>query len=481
MRPQPSYTSAVTCFEDMILAPKFGTSGLRGLVSDLTSDLVATYTRAFLTVCETGGQICIGRDLRPSSPRIAADVARAAQEAGIDVIDCGAVATPALALAAGRAGAGAVMVTGSHIPADRNGLKFYVQGGGEIIKTDEAAILAQLAHQSDMPGTQGSMTPDPDASARFVTRYVQAFGSDALTGRRIGVYEHSAVGRDTLLQILSALGAETIPLGRSAEFIPVDTEAVDPTLRTQIEAWVAERQLDALVSTDGDSDRPLMADETGQIVPGDIMGQITAQYLQARVVVTPVSSNSGVMQKGFAEVRRTRIGSPYVIADMTGDGAVVGYEANGGFLLGFEASGPAGVLAPLMTRDCMLPLVTVLMAAKGQTVSARVAQEPAIFTQADRLQDVPTTTSQALVARLSERTEARAAFLASLGVTQSGPHDLTDGLRIPLESNRTLHIRPSGNAPELRLYVEASTPDAAADLLSSGLTELRQICADPSG
>ncbi|MEP0964107.1 MAG: phosphomannomutase [Roseobacter sp.] len=456
------------------MAPKFGTSGLRGLVSDLTGDLIAAHTQAFLAACTTGGKICIGRDLRPSSPRIAADVARAAQKAGVDVIDCGAVATPALALAAGQVGAGAVMITGSHIPADRNGLKFYVQGGGEITKADEEAILAHLGQPPASVDVSGSMTQDTGVSARFVARYEQAFGSNALSRHRIGVYEHSAVGRDTLQQILAALGAEVIPLGRAAHFIPVDTEAVDPAVRTQVETWVADHQLDALVSTDGDSDRPLMADENGCIVPGDILGQISAEYLGAQHVVTPVSSNSGVTEKGFRQVHRTRIGSPYVIAGMQGCDGVVGYEANGGFLLGFEASGPAGTLPPLLTRDCMLPLVATLVAAQGQTVSSRVAQEPAIFTQADRLQDVPTADSQAFVARLSKDDDARAAFLAPLDVLQAGGIDLTDGLRIPLTQSRTLHIRPSGNAPELRLYVEANAPEAAADLLSAGLEQLRK-------
>ena len=122
----------------------------------------------------------------------------------------------------------------------------------------------------------------------------------------------------------------------------------------------------------------------------------------------------------------------------------------------------------------MLPLVATLVAAQGQTVSSRVAQEPAIFTQADRLQDVPTADSQAFVAQLSKEDDARAAFLAPLDVLQAGEIDLTDGLRIPLTQSRTLHIRPSGNAPELRLYVEANAPEAAADLLSAGLEQLRK-------
>ncbi len=125
------------------MSPKFGTSGLRGLVTDLTPDLVGAHVMAFLRACPVGTGLFVGRDLRPSSPDIAAMVAKAAQAAGVQVTDCGAVPTPALALAAMQAGASAVMITGSHIPADRNGLKFYTPAG-EITKAHESAILAAL-------------------------------------------------------------------------------------------------------------------------------------------------------------------------------------------------------------------------------------------------------------------------------------------------------------------------------------------------
>lgn len=454
------------------MAPKFGTSGLRGLVTELTPALVEDHVRAFLAACDTGGTICLGWDLRPSSPRIAQDVIRAAASMDVAVIDCGAVPTPALALAAQARGAGAVMITGSHIPADRNGLKFYVRSG-EITKEDEAAITAALG-TAPRTDTAPETLADPDCGARFVARYLQACGAGVLGGRRIGLYSHSAVGRDLMAEILTGLGAEVVELGRSDIFIPVDTEAVDPQVRAQIADWVAEHRLDALVSTDGDSDRPLLADETGAIVPGDIMGQITAEALGAETVVTPISSNSGVTAKGFAAVQRTRIGSPFVIAAMeAAGGKVVGYEANGGFLLGFEAEGPKGSLAPLRTRDCVLPLVMTLIAAGAGPLSARVAQEPPVVTLADRLQEVPQEASQPFVAALGSEPEARAAFLAALGGAEAAV-DLTDGVRLTLQDGRVVHVRPSGNAPELRLYVEAQDRAEAEALLQAGLAELRR-------
>jgi phosphomannomutase len=456
------------------MAPKFGTSGLRGLVTDLTPDLIGAHVTAFLRACPVGTGLWVGRDLRDSSPRIAFDVIAAARMAGVDVTDCGAIPTPALALGAMGAGAAAVMITGSHIPADRNGLKFYTPAG-EITKAEETGILANLGLSAPLGGRQGSLRqtdPGPD----FVSRYLRAYGAQALVGQRIGVWSHSAVGRDLLIKTLGALGAEVVEIARATNFIPVDTEAVSDDARALLARAVADHGLDAIASTDGDGDRPLLADGTGQVVAGDVLGQITAQALGARVVVTPVSSNTGVEALGFDRIIRTKIGSPFVIAGMesAGETQVVGYEANGGFLLGFDATGPAGPLPRLMTRDSHLPILAPLVAAGRDGLAALVARGPARFTASDRLQDVPTDRSVALVARLIKDHSAQDRFLAGFGQNTLSGTDTTDGLRLTLSSGRIIHLRPSGNAPELRFYAEAESHDAAKRLLATGLEVLRQ-------
>ncbi|WP_347310174.1 phosphomannomutase [Defluviimonas sp. SAOS-178_SWC] len=462
------------------MAPKFGTSGLRGLVSELTDGLCAGYTRAFLASVPHRGLLMIGRDLRPSSARIAGAVAAAAREAGLDVRDCGELPTPALALAAMAAGAPSIMVTGSHIPADRNGLKFY-SPTGEITKADEAAILAAYSGDAGAPPAAAEL--HNSALPAYAIRYRDAFGTSALKGLRVGVYEHSSVARDLTRDLTADLGAAVIPLGRSESFIPVDTEAVDTGTRARLAGWAAAHRLDAVISTDGDADRPLVADETGAVIPGDILGTLTALALGARTVVTPVSSNTMIEATGrFAAVLRTRIGSPHVIAAMEtamldADARTVGFEANGGFLLGFEADGPGGRLAPLVTRDAMLPILMPLAEAvrQGRPLSALVAALPDRRTASDRLENVPTETSQALVTRLTEDTTERARFFAGLGPERG--IDTTDGLRISFASGNIVHLRPSGNAPELRCYAEASTTAEADALVRRTLDAIRAAMA----
>ena len=468
------------------MPPQFGTSGLRGPVSSLTPKLVSDYALAFATCCPIGTGVYIGQDLRPSSPDIADVLEGALREAGIDVTSCGAVPTPALALAASSAGAAAIMVTGSHIPADRNGLKFYTPDG-EITKSHEAAILARLRKNKSTSDTGsavfGTLRHDPDCGARYIDRYVKSFGAHALDGLRIGIYEHSSVARDLLNTVVRAVGGKAVPLARSNTFIPVDTEAMDPATREQMKVWVHMHKLDAIISTDGDADRPMLVDEKGQLVPGDVLGPLSAQALAAAHVVTPVSSNTLVEEMAlFEQIERTRIGSPFVIAAMEAAltaapmARIVGYEANGGFMLGFTAQGPVGAIDPLMTRDCLLPLLAALSTARAQglTVSALTARLPKRFTASDRIRDIAPPISAAFLSSMRADPMQRTSFFAplNLDLTQEKGIDLTDGLRISFETGDVVHFRPSGNAPEFRCYVESATYDRAQQLLMGCLSRL---------
>lgn len=462
------------------MAPKFGTSGLRGLVVELTQDLVRDHVHAFLAACPHGGAVHVGRDLRPSSPQIAEWVVEAVLDAGIDAVDCGVVPTPALALSSLDAGAAAVMVTGSHIPADRNGLKFYVPTG-EIAKADETAITAALG-QPAPTGARGTLTT-ADARAAYLARYTNAFGPAALRGLRVGVYQHSSVARDIMVELVEALGGTAVAIARSDTFIPVDTEALDPETQKLFAGWFTEHDLQVLISTDGDADRPMLVDDRMRVIPGDVLGAVTAETLAAKVVCTPVSSNTMIETSGafgFTGLNRTRIGSPYVIAAMedtlAADPAarVVGYEANGGFLLGFTAQASAGPLAPLMTRDCLLPLLAPLSAARGagKPLSDLLDGLPPRFTAADRIQGVATESSRDFIAKLSGDPDARAAFFAATGAERM--LDETDGLRVTFGNGAIVHLRPSGNAPELRCYAEADTREAASALVETYLAKLRE-------
>jgi phosphomannomutase len=468
---------------------KFGTSGARGLATDMTDWVCYAYTAGFLGYLRTlgamvpGQEVGIAGDLRPSSPRIMHACATAVIDHGCHPRNFGPIPSPALAGYGMARGMPTLMVTGSHIPDDRNGIKFNLPTG-EILKRDEEDISLQdvqcPAGLFDAAGGfvvgRGTVLPAPDRSAyrEYVDRYLGFFPADCLKGLRVGVYEHSSVAREVYVEVLAGLGARVTRLGYSEVFIPVDTEAVRPEDAVLARDWAASGQFDALVSADGDGDRPLIADESGHWLRGDIAGVLCARQLGARGVVTPVSSNTAVERCGcFDSVRRTRIGSPFVIEGMMqaideGLTAVVGYEANGGFLLGTDIKRDGRVLAALPTRDAVLVALTILLASveRGMPVSALARDLPARFTHSDRLKDFPIQISQAGIAALvngdftRDKTAVEAVFAAHFGAVAA--LDMTDGLRITFVSGEIAHLRPSGNAPELRAYTEADSPERAA-------------------
>ncbi len=461
---------------------KFGTSGLRGLSVDLKGRASVVYATAFARnllkngLAQAGDPVLVGRDFRDSSPEIAATCIGALARAGLTPIDCGTVPTPALALYGLELGAASLMITGSHIPANRNGIKFY-RPDGEIDKGDEAAITAEAAAIGESPLDEtpaGAEDRYATTEALFFQRNAALLPADSLVGLTVGVYQHSTVARDLIGLVLTHYGARVVALGRSESFIPVDTEAVSQETIELLKGWTREHRLDAIVSADGDGDRPLVSDETGEPLRGDLLGLIAANFLGAEVVVTPVTSNSGIEAAGSYAVVRTRVGSPYVIAGMdeaiaAGRRNVMGFEANGGTLTASSFIVEGEPMRALPTRDSFLPILATLYAAasEGRSLSAVAAGYHLPVAAADRLENFAVEKSARLMAYLRQSGANLEAFLAPVGGIAS-KSDI-DGLRVTLADGRIIHFRPSGNAPEMRCYVEAASEDAARALLQQGL------------
>ncbi|WP_428265688.1 mannose-6-phosphate isomerase, class I [Haliangium sp.] len=531
----------------------FGTSGLRGLVDDITDLEAYVNTRGFLDHLVNLGEavpgtpVALAGDLRPSTDgparSIVRAVAQAVRDSGMRVRYCGRVPTPALTYYGLRHGWPSIMVTGSHIPFDRNGIKFN-RPGGEVLKTDEAPILAAVARvrrreyarartgsRFDDGGWFASGRADPvppaidDARALYLRRYLDAFPAGALAGLRVALYEHSAVGRELVAEILRGLGAEVHPVGRSTEFVPIDTEAISDARLNELQAMtdrvVAEvGPIDAVVSTDGDSDRPLVlaVDDAGRVrfVPGDVLGAVVAEYLGTDGACVPVSANDLIdhyLGPRGVEVVRTRIGSPWVIAAMSrlSGARRVGWEANGGFLTASTIPLAGGPLPPLPTRDAALPIVAALHAARraGRSLLDLVAALPARFGSSGLLDQVPPAASRALLdrfgpgdpavrtvrfdsddvrcidhdgheapaepaaaARLAQiRRELGACFGPARGFGQIAEIDYLDGVRVRFAGGDVAHVRPSGNAPQLRIYALADSEARAAEIVAMALAE----------
>lgn len=463
------------------MAVTFGTSGLRGPASNFTGQTCVAYVVAFLQHMVRGFEfrdVYVGADLRDSSPRIAAACLAAIELDGKNPIWAGNVPTPALAAYAMARNAPAIMITGSHIPEAYNGIKFY-RPDGEFLKDDEAPVrdLAEDLLRKHIDGQRSVNLPVPlaDVAEDYTSRSLISFGRDALIGMKIGIDLHSAVGRDLLVRIFEALGAEVFPFRRMEKFVAVDTEALDPSDLSRASAFIAEHDLDAVVSTDGDGDRPLVIDDQGKQVNGDILGILTARFLGAKTVVTPLSTTSALEETGwFENIHRTRIGSPYVVAEMARAMAhpVVGFEANGGFLLGDDVALKSGLLRRLPTRDSVLPAVAVLVQAKDQDMrlSQMVATLPSRFMKADRVKEVPADRAAPFLHAIETSQSFRSSFSPLIAEPES--ISTVDGVRMAFANGDTVHFRQSGNAPEMRIYVETDSAEKTDRMLSEFIAKL---------
>lgn len=542
------------------IASRFGTSGVRALVRDLTDLEIYCLTLGTLRYLVGIGKvqagnlprellrIPIGGDLRPSTSRILIATARAVLDAGYQVDYMGRLPTPALTHYALGKGIMSFMCTGSHIPVDRNGQKAN-RCDGEVLKSDERGIVEAVeavrqeqyrhAAENSKFDSVGMLKPEHrvglppvngDAELLYMDRYRRVFPQGRLSGIRIVFYEYSAVGRDLLPRILEQSGAEVVRAGRSDQFIPIDTEAISDAHLQMLSQIVAEQQamhgrIDAIVSTDGDSDRPLIigvsdANDSAKphlrFFPGDLVGVLVAEYLGADSVAVPISANPAVHEhfeaKGLTTTK-TRIGSPFVIEAMKralGEGKqrVVGWEANGGFLVGSEMTLNSGLLRPLPTRDAILPILALLYAAaeQGSTLPALFDRLPRWYGRADLIDEFPQETSRKILGYFQSPREAvqwldfrgdpillRDQSEAIIGeLPSSGPRgqmlegkkrvlesvfteargfgvieriNLQDGIRCYFRDGDIAHIRPSGNAPQLRIYAHART-QARADRIT---------------
>jgi phosphomannomutase len=470
---------------------QFGTSGARGLAVEMTDRVCYAYTCGFLqyvaaiNALHPGGVVALAGDYRPSTGRILAACAQAVSDLGYRPRYVGRIPSPAVAAFGMAQGMPSLMVTGSHIPDDRNGIKFNLPTG-EIMKEDEAGIRAQVvalpvgaftAEGAWVPGLARDLPlEDPTGYQAYVARYLDFFPAGCLAGLNIGLYEHSSVARDAFFEVLAGLGAQVDRLGRSEVFIPVDTEAIRPEDIHLGRTWAASGRYHSLVSADGDGDRPLVSDEKGEWLRGDVAGILCAHYLGAEGVATPVSCNTALEKSGwFGSIQRTRIGSPYVISGMMdlvaqGLSSVVGYEANGGFLTATALVRDGRRLPALPTRDALLVAIALLLAGReqGLSLSALAAGLPPRFTASDRLKDFPTALSREHLDTIStgnlrEDINAADALFGEL----FGPVatiNITDGVRITFTSGEVAHLRPSGNAPELRAYTEADSQERAWEM-----------------
>lgn len=330
------------------MAKIFGTDGVRGVANaELTPELAFDVGRAGATVLAASSDrhrpIIIGRDTRISGTMLESALIAGVTSVGRDAVSVGIVPTPGIARITVAEGAAAgVVISASHNPIADNGIKFFGPDGFKLPDAVEEAIEA-LVGAADLPrpvGTEIGVARLAQNLTRHYYRLLEANGAD-LSGLRVVVDGGFGAAYAIAPYVLRNLGATVTEMHCEADGARINVQCgathLEP-LRERVSelARVGERVIG--VAFDGDADRALFVDESGEIVTGDHVLYAFARELQGRgelagetvvgTVMTNVGAERALAKHGIA-LRRAPVGDRYVLAAMRQDGYVLGGEQSG--------------------------------------------------------------------------------------------------------------------------------------------------------
>jgi phosphoglucosamine mutase len=452
----------------------FGTDGVRGAAGrELTAGLALCLASAAASVLCAAGDgsadgrrrpfAVVGRDPRASGEFLEAAVVSGLAASGVDVVRLGVVPTPAVAhLTAALDAEFGVMLSASHNPAPDNGIKFFARGGVKLPDAVEDKIEAQLAGLNGAAAGGhgpagvpkrgfGRVTDAAGHAERYISHLLSTLSASSgapLAGLRVVVDCAHGAAAAFAPDLLRRAGADVIAIGADPDGLNIN-DGVGSTSLATLSAAVVAAGADAGIAHDGDADRCLAVDASGQVIDGDQILAVLAIALKAEgrlaadTVVATVMSNLGfrhAMRAAGIDVVQTPVGDRYLIAAML----------DGNYVLGGEQSGHIIMLDHATTGDGLLTGLHLLAEAARQgrplaDVVSVMTRYPQVLISVPDVDKVRVASSVAL-------SDAVAAAEAELG----------DGGRVL--------VRPSGTEPAVRVMVEAAE-SAQAERLAGRLAD----------
>ena len=423
----------------------------------------------------------VGRDPRASGEFLEAAVVAGLAASGVDVVRLGVMPTPGVAhLTAALDAEFGVVLSASHNPAPDNGIKFFARGGVKLPDTVEEEIEARLAGldgsgpagsgpagsgpagygPTGIPaGGFGRVTDAPDQGERYIAHLLSTLPvspghpGTPLAGLRVVVDCAHGAAAEFAPDLLRRAGAEVIAIGAEPDGLNINHE-VGSTNLTALSAAVVATGADAGIAHDGDADRCLAVDASGQVIDGDQILAVLAIALKAEgrlagdTVVATVMSNLGfrhAMRAAGIDVVETPVGDRYLIAAML----------DGKYVLGGEQSGHIIMLDHATTGDGMLTGLHLLAETARQ--GRPLADVVSVMTRYPQVLISVPGVDKGQVARSEALAAAVAAAEAELG-----------------DTGRVL-VRPSGTEPAVRVMVEAADAAQAERLAARLAHVIREV------
>jgi len=432
----------------------FGTDGIRGVANrDLSPELAMALGRAAARVLGRS-QWVVGRDTRRSGPLLTAALSAGLASEGAGVTDLGTVPTPAAAFWSARLRWPAAMVSASHNPFSDNGIKLFGPGGRKLSDETESAIEAEL-RASDGGGRHpednerpvgegiGAIDVAPDPLGPYVDHIVATLGGRRLEGLRLVVDCANGAATVVAPRVLSLLGAGVELCSSEPDGTNINAEcgSTHPEL---LQRTVVATGADVGLAFDGDADRVLAVDHTGEVVDGDHVIAICAADRQARgllvgdgVVIT-VMANLGLRRAldalGIRAVE-TPVGDRYVLEALEREDLVLGGEQSGHIVFRDIATTGDGLLTAVQLLD--------VVRRSGLRLASLASQAMTRFPQA------------LLNVRASHRDRLETATEVWEAVARA---------ETELGRSGRVVLRSSGTEPLVRVMVEAATQETAQNL-----------------
>jgi phosphoglucosamine mutase len=353
----------------------FGTDGIRGRVGQapITPEFVMRlgFAAGSALAARDGVQgserpaVLIGKDTRISGYMLEAALEAGFSAAGVDVMLCGPMPTPAVAYLtrALRLQAG-VVISASHNPYDDNGIKFFSAQGTKLLDAVELEIEARLEQpMTCMESARlGKARRVDDAAGRYIEFCKSTFPNDLdLRGLKIVVDSAHGAAYHVAPSVFHELGAEIVGVGDTPNGLNINLD-VGATAPQALRRAVLEAKADCGIALDGDGDRLVMVDAAGTLYDGDQLLYVIARH-RARNQRVPGVAGTLMSNLGF-EHALARLGIACGRAKV-GDRYVLEMMQEKGWLLGGENSGHIICLDRHTTGDGIIAALQVLAALRA--------------------------------------------------------------------------------------------------------------------
>ncbi|MCA9345707.1 phosphomannomutase/phosphoglucomutase [Candidatus Saccharibacteria bacterium] len=429
-----------------ILDEIFKAYDIRGKVgTELTPEVVEKIGYIFSNWLQGNGAIAVGRDMRPDSAELANALINGVRKSGRDVIDIGQVTSDMIYFAVGNYHlAGGAMITASHNPGEYNGIKLCkeearpigVESGLLDIKNE---VLALTSLETDEYGN----CIEKDITEDWINHVLGFVNTNKLKPLKIAV----DAGNGMAGKIFPEL-EPYVPFDVHEMFFELDgtfpnhiANPLEPKNLVDIKKAISAYSCDAGIAFDGDGDRAVLIDETGEALTGTVLTALLADYFLQKNPGATILYNAicgkaaaNTIENNGGKAIRTKVGHSYIKADMRKHAAVMAGEHSGHYYFKDNYYADSGLIAAVIGL--------YVLSTSGKTLSALAAPYRRAYVQ------IPETNFEVT---------NKEAVLLDIKTAYAGKKiDELDGITVQFDSG-WFNVRASNTEPLLRLNAEAKT------------------------